>query len=581
MQKIDDKFRRRYRSAVQNRLQVEKVWEEIDYYTGPVKESGFSFSTPGVTGGNSPEDRKDLWDFTAIEGREKLSASIHGAVTSPAARWFLLSFRDAKLNRDQAARAWLDQIAEEVWADLQDSDFYTEIASCYAELCGPGNTFLAVEPAVSEYNEPKDAEKKNDWDGVDFTALPLNECFFEPDRKGGVARFWRRLMWTASQVEDFCLSRETPIPVPEKIQKQLEKGDDGTKHEIVFHVFPRPKYRKRKVAYPVIPELRPWGCVYWMEETGEQLGEEGGYYEQPVYFSPWVKSAGLRWGTGPGNVALPTVKYVNDYKKKVRATSEKSLDPPMLTTDRDLLGDVDIAPGGVTMVRDVNNFKVLEHRGDFNVSIEMIRDDQNAIRRIFHTDDLELKDSPAMTATEAQIRYEWMSRILGKTLVFIQQNLLGPVILTIVQMKMRLGAIPPKPESVKAADVNIDYQGPLARSQRTDEVAAIERYAQFIAGMAQFYPEIRAALDPVAAAKAGASRLGVPADIVPDDPTMRKRIKEILQSQAQAAQADSAVKQAKANKDNADAQAKSQPVPNAVYPQLPPKPLLAPNGDVA
>jgi hypothetical protein len=136
-----------------------------------------------------------------------------------------------------------------------------------------------------------------------------------------------------------------------------------------------------------------------------------------------------------------------------------------------------------------------------------------------------MKDSPAMTATEAQIRYEWMMRLLGKTLAFIQSYLLGPIVTNLLANRVRCGAAKPMPKKLREAGglMNIEYQGPLARSQRTDEVAAIERGASFIAGLAQFYPEIRAAMDPLEAVKLVFNRLGVPANILPPDEIIARR----------------------------------------------------------
>jgi hypothetical protein len=358
------------------------------------------------------------------------------------------------------------------------------------------------------------------------------------------------------------------------------------KYEIVFCVFPRPEImKKKKITYPCAPEKRPYGFVWWRDDTGEQLGDEGGYYECPIFKGIWSKTAGSKWGHGPGNIALPTVKYVNAWKELMRAAGEKVIDPSLITNDRNVLSDVDLKAGGLTMVRDVDKIKPLESGAKFDVAEGMLEKDQKQIRGIFHTDELELKDSPAMTATEAQIRYEWMNRLLGKTLTFVQEYLLGPIIMGIVAMRIRVGSCPPMPKKLKDAGglLNIEYQGPLARSQRTDEVAAIERLASFIAGLAQFYPEIRAALDPLQAVKIVAKRLGVPADVMPPDAVLKKKMQEIIDSIQQAQAADTNQKNADANQKQATAHEKMSGLPASTggpvqYPALPPRPNLAPSG---
>ncbi len=565
-----EKLRRKYRIQKTNRSGVEQVWDEIDYYTGPVKEEGAQAGHPSNAGGSNPEQRKDLWDHTAIDSREKLAASIHGSVTPNSVRWFAFGARTPELNRDNECAKWLGDETDATWNDLQDSDFYVEIACTFHELSGPGHAFLGMEPIEPTYDERADPV----WEGADFTAIPLRDCYFEQDRKGKVKTFWRTLMWEASQVMDHC--EERGIPVPEDVAAAYEKGD-SRKFEFVYCVFQRPKIMKRKkLVYPAAPDKRPWGCVYFRNDgNGAQFGEEGGFYEQTIFMCRWSRTAGSKWGHGPGNQALPTVKYVNGWKELMRTAGEKAVDPSLMAEERNILSNPDLRSKGITIVRKMDGLKPLESGAKFPVGELIVKEDQQAIRHLFHTDELELKDSPAMTATEAQIRYEWMNRLLGKTLAFMQSDLLGPVLLNHLAMRVRTGAARPMPDKLRKAGglLNIEYQGPLARSQRTDEVAAIERGATFVAGLAQFYPEVRAALDPIEAVKLVFSRLGVPASVMPPDNVLRQRAQEYVSAQRQAVQADANMKNAKAAKDAA-ASAPGGNGQQTVFPSLPPRPPM-------
>lgn len=592
-------LQRRYRSQKSQRSQLNALLDEIDYFTGPLKAEGSSAQNPQGGTQAGLEDRRDLWDFTAIDGREKLAASIYSNAMGSAYRFYFLAHRDPEVNKDQECSEWMSTESEGTWNDLQGSDFNTEAPAGLHELVGNGNCFLSMEQIEGQFTTEDKLDKqgrkigetiKESWDGVDFTAIPVRECYFEADRKNMPKTFWRRYDWTPSQIVDFCEDRN--IPVPEDVKEKYEKGTD-TKLEIVFCRFERPEILKRKkMKVNVAPDQRPYGCVWWREDNREQLGDEGGYYERTVYKGIWSKTAGSKWGHGLGNIALPTVKYVNGWKEQVRAAGEKVIDPSYVTTERNILSDLDARAAGLTVVRDVDKLKPLESHAKFDVSKDMLTDDQKMIRSIFHVDDLQLKDSPAMTATEAQIRYEWMMKLLGKTLTFIQAYLLEPIILDLLAMRIRMGVAKPMPKKMRDAGgfVGIEFQGPLARSQRTDEVAAIERLAAFIAGLAQFYPEVRACLDPLAAVKLVAQRLGVPANLMPPDAILRQKMKEIVDQMNQAQQADTAQKNADANHKNAAADEKRGNkssmaglggVPGPMqYPALPPKPNLSPAGRV-
>jgi hypothetical protein len=587
-------LRRRYRTQKSLRSPLDSLLDDIDYYTGPVKDSGSTAHNPQGGTGSNLEARTDLWDFTGINGREKLSASIYGSAMGNSYRWFFFAARNPALQKDQEVASWLSDESESVWNDVQDSDFNTEMPAALHELAGGGNCFVAmecIEGEPEEYEEQarngKTVKKiRQSWEGVDFTSAPVRDCFFEPDRKGNVKTFWQRYMWMPSQIYDFC--EDKGIEIPEFVKEKYEKAPDE-KIEVVFSLFQRPEIlKKKKVTFPAAVDMRPYGFVWWIELNGTRLGEEGGYYERPVFKGIWSKTAGSKWGHGPSNIALPTVKYVNAWKELTRASGEKAVDPALITSERNILSDVDYKAAGITLVRDVEAIKPLESNAKFDVAHEMLQEDQKSIRDIYHVDDLQLKDSPAMTATEAQIRYEWMMRLLGKTLGYIQTFLLAPIVLTILQMRIRTGAAKPMPEKLRKAGglLNIEFQGPLARSQRTDEVAAIERGATFLAGLAQFYPEIKAAMDPVEAVKIVFNRLGIPANVIPPDAILKKKMQEILDSMQQAQQADTNQKNADAAQKHASAKEKSgggagamggTPGP-VVYPQLPPKPALTPSG---
>jgi hypothetical protein len=274
------------------------------------------------------------------------------------------------------------------------------------------------------------------------------------------------------------------------------------------------------------------------------------------------------------------VKFVNSWLEFYLTHAEKAVDTPTIGTARNALTDIDHRAGRHTLVRDVDEIKALPSAANFPVAEKVIEMLMAQIRAIFRTDDLQLKESPAMTAMEVQVRYEIMNRLLGKTLTFIQQ-FLSSIIHVVISILMRANRLPAMPEIVRknGGVMAIEYQGPLARSQRTDEVAAVERWVTMIYGMAQFEPRMRAAIQPKKISEYLRDRLGIPADLMPSEAEFDARAKEIDDMQARAMAAESAQKEADAKKKQAEAAA-AGPVPGAIYPQLPPNPRLGPTGQV-
>jgi hypothetical protein len=151
-----------------------------------------------------------------------------------------------------------------------------------------------------------------------------------------------------------------------------------------------------------------------------------------------------------------------------------------------------------------------------------------AILAIFLVDELALpptKQTPELTATEVQIRWEIMQRLLGPTLGRLEHELLNADIERTFGLMMRAGALPPPPPELLGgeADIDIEYEGPLARAQRMEEVIAMDRLYSFGAVIGERKPEIWDLVDDDKAFRIRAEVLGVPASIIrsPEDPAVQ------------------------------------------------------------
>jgi hypothetical protein len=100
---------------------------------------------------------------------------------------------------------------------------------------------------------------------------------------------------------------------------------------------------------------------------------------------------------------------------------------------------------------------------------------------------LELQDGPQMTATEVQVRYELMQRLLGPTVGRLETEFLNPLVercFAIMARANAFKALPPELQDVGSeADLDIEYEGPLARAQRSIEVIAQDRFVAYLSGL--------------------------------------------------------------------------------------------------
>ena len=425
--------------------------------------------------------------------------------------------------------------------EIQASDFNTEISCAYQDMVVFGPSAMIEEANAQKF--------PGMWNGLDFTCVPIREIYFEEDEKSRARVFYRRLQWTPVQILS-KFAEKTPEWIRSKAEASTGVED---RIDLIFCVFKRDNIKPLRLGEVAAPTLRPYGYKYVLRNTGDEIGDEGGYYDMPAYIARWEKTSGSIWGHGPGMIALPTVKYLNAWMEAQKNSAEKQVDPAMLVTERGLISDPDLTPGGITVVRTLDDIKMFESGARQDVAVQVLMDLREMVRKFFREDDLQLKQSPQMTATEAQIRYELMNRLLGSTLARIQNDLLDPLLQTTFNIMYREKQFPPTPQSIldTRAEMQIEYLGPLMRSQRTDEVGSIERLLQSVGQTAQFFPEVIDVVDPIAAIREIAERLSTPADILNDENEIAKR----KQQRAQMQQAVQAEQEGKAANQHAQAAA--------------------------
>ena len=89
------------------------------------------------------------------------------------------------------------------------------------------------------------------------------------------------------------------------------------------------------------------------------------------------------------------------------------------------------------------------------------------------------------TATEIQVRYEQMQKMMGATVGRIESELLKPLIDRVFGIMLRNNRFAQMPEELSGADLDVKYVGPLAKSQISADAVAIERSIEASMGISQ------------------------------------------------------------------------------------------------
>jgi hypothetical protein len=499
---------KRYDSLVTQRKTVEDVWEVINQLVVPFR--GDFFRDISSEHSVSWRDNRNVFDSTAIDSANTLAASIHGSLTSPAIRWFELAFRDDNLNTTKEAREWLENGANLCFTALQDSNFNLEANETYLDLVSYGTSMIIEEVE----------EKNGQFQKLNFQSVPVEEMWFEQDHAGQVHRAYRRHKWTPVQI---MTKFGDKIPESIKEMAQTTKGMDQ-KLDVIMCIFPREDKADGDVSRVLAPKERPFGMKYICHKDAEELGEEGGYYEMPAFVPRWRKTSKSMWGHGPAMIALPDILTINQLVELILKATEKVVDPPTKVTERGLLSDLDLEPAGMTVVRTMDSMEPYESGARFDVSQLQREQLKQAIRSIFYVDQLELKESPAMTATEVQTRYELMQRLLGPTLGRLQSDYLDPLVQRTFNILYRSGQLGEPPEIVfeNSGKLDIIYTGPLVRAQRADIAQGVMRWAATLAELSEIKPEVLDIPNWDEIAKELGSLEGVPAKLMRSDTDVKK-----------------------------------------------------------
>lgn len=516
---------KRFEQHKYNRTGIENTWDVINQFITPYRGRMFQHVTS-----ESAVDwrRRDIYDSTAVMACQTLSASLHGALTTPAIRWFSLSFRMQDLNKDQESREWLEDCGKRVYDALQDSNFNLEVNETYLDLCSMGTSIIVEEPG----NDPL-----KEWKGINFTSVPVKECFFEQDAKGQVYCFYRLLNWECSRYIDKFGMEGCPQIILDKYD-----ADPQAKAEVVFCIYPIEKNKNADTSSVLAAERRPFGFKYVTRAGQEAFTGDagtGGYYEMPAFAPRWRKTSESKWGNSPAMIALADVLTLNQTIEMRIKAIEKRLDPPQKVEERALIGDLYLQARGLTTMRDIDKIAPIDTGSDIGAGEIQVADLRSAINRYFFVDQLELKDSPAMTATEVQVRAELMQRLLGPTQGRLQSDFLDLMIQRTFNIMLRAGQLPPPPQLVLDAEAEMDitYMGPLTRAQKTDEVSSTERWLMNLKEMSEVIPDVLDIPDPDAIARGMALSLAVPAGMTRDEREVegiRKQRDEDIQRQREA-----------------------------------------------
>lgn len=493
------------------------TWRELAEFIRPNKKRAGEVRTPGG------KQTERLYDPTAVNANRKLANFLNGAVISGSTRWFnLTTGDDADLMRDHEVAVWLDDTATRMYSQFQKSNLNAVAPQAFSSLSGLGSSgiFMDERQRVAP-----------GFPGFQFRVIPLGQFACSLDGDGNVNQFYYEFELTATA----AIGMFGEAKVPQYIKEAYESRP-FEKFWFTQAIEPRPG------KSGIFSTDMAYGS-YIIDHREKHIVREKGFPEMPFFVPRWDTEEGEVYGRGCGHIALPDIRTLNKVKELGLQALALQVRPPLqVPQDGVLGGTARLTPAAQNVMIGDREIKPIDLGHD--LKSEMVKGEElrESIKSCFHRDIVEPLSKNYMTATEVIQALELVYRELGPTLGNIQTGWLKPMVDRAFNMMYRAGAFLPVPEQLAGANLAIEYEGPLARAQRTGDMTALQTALALTAGVAQMDPQAVDNIDSDEVIRYQWEVLGIPTRI------LRKSadIKKIRESRAQAAEASAQAEQAQA-----------------------------------
>jgi hypothetical protein len=481
----------RFRQAKEKRGIWESHWQECYDYALPHRSGFFS-------GGTAGEKRADkLFDGTAPDAVDQLSASMLAHLTPPWSRWFgLTPGPDVSDEEQQDLSKVLDKASVTLQTHFERSNFSVEMHQCYLDLVTVGSACLLFEEAP-----PGEAS------AFRFTAIPLSQVMMEEGVSGMLSDTFRRSEVSFSHLRARFSESALPKEMTEK-----KKQDQETRYGVVEAVIQN-GYRYEYIAV----------LEHGYGGVGEPTVLRRGIFSQSPFIGfRWLKAPGESYGRSPVMKALPDIKTANKVVELALKNASIAVTGIWQADDDGVLNPatIKLVPGSI-IPKAVGSAGLtpLQSPGSFDLSQVVLEELRKRIRHALLVDKLGVSESKQMTATEVLERSAEMARILGATYGRLQTELLTPLVIRALAILTRRGEV--NGINVDGRYVDLQYKSPLARQETRKEAQDILSWIQSLGSLG---PQAMELIDPIKTARFLAKAYGVPNDILKSEEDMAKSV---------------------------------------------------------
>lgn len=440
-------------------------WEEIAELIDPASRNTFYYGNYNWPGQKKTDRQVDATGMMAL-GR--FSAILDSLLTPRNQLWHQLASDDPDIMADRDARLWYEAATRALFTERYDAiaNFTAANQQVYYSLGAYGTGGVFIDQAVDDWNRPVNKLR--------YKNIPIGELFIRENHQGRIDSVFRWFKLTARQAYQVWGDK-----IPATLQAAMQQKSE-TMFDFLHCVQPQTDYEEGRWGVKGMPYSSQYICI-----QGRCLLAEGGFRSFPYAVGRYVQTPMETYGRSPAMQVLPALKTLNAEKATYLKVGHRAADPTLLTYD-DGLVDPTMKPGAINkggMNADGKPLIGILPTGQIQVTKEMMDEERVLINDAFLVTLFQiLTETPTMTATEVIERTNEKGILIAPTVGRQQSEYLGPLIHRELDLLSRMKRLPEMPDIIRENEgqYNVVYTSPLARAQRAQDVAGLQRTIQSV-----------------------------------------------------------------------------------------------------
>jgi hypothetical protein len=453
-----------------DRAVFEEHWEDIADVLWPQMKDTFR---AGIDQRPKGEKKTEFQlDSTPQIALGQFAAIMDSLLTPRNQTWHGLIPQDPDLMKNRQVQLYYEQVTNVLFRMRYSStaNFVSQNQLVYQSLGAWGTGALYVDPH---------------WEnrGIRYKHCHIGEIFLRENHQGIVDTVYRFYRMTARQAAQ-AFGIES---LPDKIRGDAADKPDR-EHWFLHVVKPNEQFDPNRLD----ARGMRFASLY-LAVNEKHVIRRRGYETMPYIIPRYVQIPGEQFGRSPGMMALPAIKTLMAQKKAVLKQAHRTVDPVLLVHDDGLIDEVSLRPGALNkggVNADGRPMIQTLPVGRVDVGLEMMDQERNAINMAFLVNLFELaaEDVPdRMTATQVIERTKEKGILLAPTVGRQMSEYLGPMIEREIDVAAQLGMLPEMPAILREAraQYEVEYDSPLSRAMKAEQVAGFMRTAEIAMGVAQ------------------------------------------------------------------------------------------------